>query len=94
MKSPARTLAVLAMYIAFGETARAQETITNALGMVFVRIPAGEFVMGTEDLAPARWRSRSPRRRILPIRPQHTGWSSPDPSTSPRPGSPRGCGRR
>jgi formylglycine-generating enzyme required for sulfatase activity len=52
MKSPARVLSLV--FMVMGGPVQAQETLTNALGMAFVRILAGEFVMGTEDLAAAR----------------------------------------
>ena len=52
MKAFSRVLYLVLAVV--GGPGQAQETITNPLGMVFVRIPAGEFVMGTEDLAGAR----------------------------------------
>jgi formylglycine-generating enzyme required for sulfatase activity len=43
-----RALAMLALVAVFGvPAARAQEAITNSLGMKLVRIPAGRFVMGS-----------------------------------------------
>jgi len=49
-----KSLTLLLLALLLSSPVRAQDTIENFLGMRFVRIPAGEFVMGTDDPAAAR----------------------------------------
>lgn len=43
----------------------AQDNITNSLGMRFVKIPAGEFMMGTEDIVAASMEIPEPKENEL-----------------------------
>ena len=55
-------LAVLAL--ARAEDPPRQKEITNSLGMRFVRIPAGEFQMGSAETDPAAQPDEQPRHRV------------------------------
>ena len=48
-----KSLSALLLALLLSHPAHARDTIENFLGMRFVNIPAGEFVMGTEDLTSA-----------------------------------------
>jgi sulfatase modifying factor 1 len=54
MNASIRKLSAVLTLLALTNPARSAEVIENFLGMRFVPIPAGEFIMGTEDIASAR----------------------------------------
>jgi formylglycine-generating enzyme len=61
------------LLLLISQAVHAQDAIENNLGMRFVRIPAGEFIMGTDDLATAREENpASEAGALLDETPAHT----------------------
>lgn len=60
-----KPLSLCLLALSLSLPARAAETIENFLGMRFVKIPAGEFIMGTEDLVPAIMEIPEPKENAL-----------------------------
>ena len=65
MNAPIRILSTVLTLLALTNPARSAEVIENLLGMRFVRIPAGEFIMGTEDLAPDALTDETPAHKVV-----------------------------
>jgi formylglycine-generating enzyme required for sulfatase activity len=55
------------------QPAKAPERITNSVGMTLVRIPAGEFLMGSPDSDPEARDDEKPQHRVRIIRPFYLG---------------------
>lgn len=49
------------------------ETITNSLGMEFVLIPSGSFMMGTSDSENGAYRTEKPQHRVEITKPFYIG---------------------
>lgn len=65
MKSQTSYLLVLLLSMLLLHPAKASDTIENFLGMRFIKIPAGEFIMGTEDLTSAIMEIPEPEKNAL-----------------------------
>jgi len=65
MKSLSALLSASLLPLLLSHPAHARDSIENFLGMQFVNIPAGEFVMGTEDLTSAIMELPGPESEAL-----------------------------
>lgn len=64
---------VLLFAVAAGEAFAAESTHINSIGMEFILIPAGSFVMGVENNAAAASTDEAPQHRVFISRPFYLG---------------------
>jgi formylglycine-generating enzyme required for sulfatase activity len=62
-----------ACFLAGTEARAAEPAYTNSVGMVFVQIPAGSFMMGSADSDPEAGSNEKPRHRVTLSKPFYLG---------------------